>query len=71
MKGPETIEILGTKIATRHHVESCEAEQLDWSFENEFWIDPKSGFVWQSEQSIHPRSADLNLTVFRRESTPR
>jgi hypothetical protein len=69
-EGPETIEILGTAIQTRHHVERCNAEQLDWSFENEFWLDPKTGFVWQSVQDIHPRSPKLYVSVFRPESGP-
>ena len=66
-KGAETIVILGSKIQTQHHIESCKVEQLDWSFDNDFWIDPKSGYVWQSEQDIHPRSSVLSVMVFRPE----
>jgi hypothetical protein len=69
-EGPETITILDAPIETRHHVERCNAEQLDWSFENEFWLDAKTGFVWQSVQDIHPRSPKLYVTVFRPESGP-
>lgn len=70
-EGPETITILSAQIETRHHVERCKAEALDWSFENEFWLDAKTGFVWQSVQDIHPRSPKLYLTVFRPEAEPR
>ena len=69
-QGPETITILNTNIQTHHHVEDCNLDQLDWSFENDFWIDPKTGYVWQSVQHPHPRSSDLTITVFRPESTP-
>jgi hypothetical protein len=67
-EGLETIEILSVAIQTRHHVERCEAEQIDWSFENEYWLDVKTGFIWQSVQDIHPRSPKLYLSVFRPES---
>lgn len=70
-EGPETIVILSTKVETRHHIERCEAGQIDWSFENEFWLDSKTGYVWQSVQNIHPRSSLLTVTVFRPEGTPR
>lgn len=70
-EGAETITILTARIETRHHVERCEAEQIDWSFENEFWLDAKTGFVWQSVQDIHPRSPKLYLTVFRPDASAR
>jgi hypothetical protein len=67
-EGAQTITILGTAIVTRYHVERCNAEQIGWSFENEYWLDPKTGFVWQSVQDIHPRSPKLYISVFRPES---
>jgi hypothetical protein len=70
-EGPETITILETNIETRHHIEHCKAPELDWSFENEFWLDAKTGYVWQSVQNIHPRSSLLTVVVFRPESSPR
>ena len=63
--GPESIEILGTSLITRHVVESCEIAVIDWSFENEFWVDPDSGFVWQSSQYIHPKLSPLMFRVLR------
>lgn len=69
-RGPETISILGSNIQTHHHIESCKCEQLDWSFDNDFWIDPKTGYVWQSVQDIHPRSSVLSVMVFRPEGGP-
>lgn len=69
-RGPETIAILASNIQTRHHVESCEVEQLDWSFDNDFWLDAKTGYVWQSVQDIHPRSSVVTVMVFRPEGGP-
>ena len=63
--GQETIEILGTSLTTRHVVEDCEIAVIDWSFENEFWIDPDTGFVWQSSQYVHPKLSRLTFRVLR------
>jgi hypothetical protein len=63
--GQESIEILGTPLITRHLVESCEIASIDWSFENEFWVDPDTGFVWQSSQYIHPKLSPLTFRVLR------
>jgi group 4 capsule polysaccharide lipoprotein GfcB/YjbF len=63
--GEESIEILGTSLATRHVVEDCRIAVIDWSFENEFWIDPDSGFVWQSRQYVHPKLPRVTFRVLR------
>ena len=63
--GEEAIEILGTSLTTRHVVESCEIAVIDWSFENEFWVDPDTGFVWQSSQYVHPKLRPLTFRVLR------
>jgi hypothetical protein len=63
--GVETIEILGTSLTTRHLVEDCELTVIDWSFENEFWVDPDTGFVWQSSQYVHPKLSPLMFRVLR------
>ena len=63
--GEEAIEILGTSLTTRHVVESCEIRVIDWSFENEFWVDPDTGFVWQSSQYVHPKLRPLTFRVLR------
>jgi hypothetical protein len=63
--GVESIEILGTSLTTRHVVENCEIAVIDWSFENEFWVDPDTGFVWQSSQYVHPKLSPLTFRVLR------
>jgi hypothetical protein len=68
--GPETIEILGTPIATRRVEESCEVESLDWNFQSQYWTDPATRYVWRSRQYIHPRSDPVTLEVFRPELPP-
>ena len=63
--GEESIQILGTSLTTRHVVESCEIAVIDWSFENEFWVDPDTGFVWQSSQYVHPKLSPFTFRVLR------
>jgi hypothetical protein len=63
--GEESIEILGTSLTTRHVVEDCRIALIDWSFENEFWVDPDTGFVWQSSQYVHPKLPRITFRVLR------
>ena len=65
--GDDTIEIFGASIPTRHIVEHCEVPALRWKFDNDFWQDRTSGYVWRSSQHIHPKSPPLILEVFRPE----
>jgi Group 4 capsule polysaccharide lipoprotein gfcB, YjbF len=61
----ETIEILGQKLATRIVVEDCECPEFDWTFQNKFWLDADSSFVWRSEQYTHPKLDMLKVEIFR------
>ncbi len=63
--GAERIVILGDAHDTHHLIEDCTAAELDWSFTNEYWVNPASGFVWQSVQNIHPGLDPITLVTFR------
>ena len=63
--GEESIEILGTALTTRHIVEDCRIALIDWSFVNEFWVDPNTSFVWQSSQYVHPKLPRVTFRVLR------
>jgi hypothetical protein len=65
--GGENVEILGASIATRRIVEHCEVPALKWKFDNEYWEDPATGYVWRSRQYIHPKSPPIVLEVLRPE----
>jgi hypothetical protein len=67
--GDETVEIFGAPIATRHIVEHCDVPSMRWRFDNDFWEDQMSGYVWRSSQHIHPKAPILTLEVFRPEQT--
>ena len=50
MRGRETIAILDRSHDTLHVREHATASSLRWVFENDFWIDSQTGFVWKSVQ---------------------
>lgn len=63
--GPETIEILGTKIDTIVVAENCKCQEFDWEFKNRFWMDRETGAVWASQQSVHPNLPPISISVLR------
>ena len=52
--GPESVVIAELAWDTRHIRETCRAREIDWSFENDYWIDRQHGLVWKSVQHFHP-----------------
>jgi len=69
--GDDSVQILGASLPTRHIVEHCEVQVLRWKFDNDFWEDRTSGYIWRSRQYIHPKSPPLILEVLRPEqNTP-
>jgi hypothetical protein len=64
----ETITVLGSDINTVRVIEHCRCDALEWEFNNIYWIDAASGFVWQSAQYIHPNEARFTVTVLRPEA---
>ena len=65
--GDENVEILGSSILTRHVVEHCSVPTIRWRFDNEYWEDRMTGYVWRSRQYVHPKSPPIVLEVFRPE----
>jgi hypothetical protein len=66
----ETISILGSAIPAVHIVDHCAVPAMRWNFDNDYWIDKGSGYVWRSSQHIHPKSPPVVLEVFRPEQNP-
>jgi Group 4 capsule polysaccharide lipoprotein gfcB, YjbF len=66
-RGDDSVEIFGSRISTRHIVEHCTVQTMRWNFDNEFWMDKTTGYVWRSSQHIHPQSPPLILEVLRPE----
>ena len=64
-EGSETIEIADIKFDTTVYVEECRAKELDWSFENKYWVGRENGIIWRSVQHLHPNVPAVNLQVLK------
>jgi len=67
MESPQRseIHILGARLDVHHVREKGACSVLDWQFDNEYWVDHLTGFVWQSRQTIHPDLEDVAIVVLR------
>jgi hypothetical protein len=63
-RGPQSITIIGTAIATVKIEESCRSPETGWSFTDSYWLDASTGFVWHSVQHLHPAST-VQTEIFR------
>jgi len=59
------ISILGNRVITRRTNLRCSAPQLNWSFQNAYWIDPQTGTVWRSIQHVHPKLDPIEIETLR------
>lgn len=66
----EDIEILGQKLAVLRVNEDCRAEQIGWTFQNVYWVDPVTGRVWRSKQTVHPDGDSLEIELLRPPASP-
>ncbi|MBF0563162.1 MAG: YjbF family lipoprotein [Alphaproteobacteria bacterium] len=63
--GAEQVTPLDIAIPVVHLVETCRCRGVDWEFENHFWKDMKTGFVWRSVQTFVPNVPPLEMDVLR------
>ncbi len=63
--GPSSIVIAELRFDTLLIRERNEARELDWSFENLYWVDPANGLIWKSTQYIHPDIPPLELELLK------
>lgn len=63
--GREVLETLAGPLKTVVWRERCRAPQLDWSFENLFWVDEVAGQVWRSRQHVAPGGQLLDIQVMK------
>lgn len=62
--GTETVDILGTPHELLRVDEHLDAAGMDFRADNQYWVDPRDGFVWKSRQSI-PGGLTLTLTELK------
>lgn len=67
---PETIVILGNAIPTMRVAEVCDSTALGWHFTNYYWVQSDNGFVWRTQQHLHPQGGLLRTEIFRPPSGP-
>jgi hypothetical protein len=65
VRGYETIKILEHPLPTLALLEDCRSKEIDWRFQNVFWLDSETGFVWKSTQSIHPNLEPITVEILR------
>lgn len=63
--GPASVVIAELEFDTRHIRETCRARELDWRFENDYWIDPQHGLVWRSTQHFHPEMPPVEIDLLK------
>lgn len=64
MRGSQAVDIIGTRMDLKLVQERCESRKHTWSFVNDYWLDPQSGFIWRSVQHVHPRTT-LTIEILR------
>ena len=42
------------------------SKKINWKRTNRFWVDPKTYFVWKSEQNISPKLPELTLEITKK-----
>lgn len=65
--GDVAIRVPGGTMLAGHIVEHCSSTPMKWTFDNEYWEDRKTQYVWRSCQYIHPASPPVMLEVLRPE----
>jgi hypothetical protein len=63
--GEETIEILSLRFPTLVIREQCTAPLLKWRFENQYWADRNSGFIWRSRQHFVPALPPVFMEILK------
>lgn len=68
--GARKITIVEIEFDTMMVRESNSARTVDWSFENEYWVDPGDGFVWKSTQYIARSFAPVHFEILKPPTAP-
>lgn len=63
--GPQQISIVGIDFDTVVVRERCTAKRLNWSFTNDYWVDPVDGFVWRSQQTIARGFPPITIDILK------
>jgi len=61
----EIITTLQRRVPVTRIDETCSSADLQWHFENHYWIDPATRLMWRSEQHTHPKLKIIRTEVLR------
>lgn len=68
--GDEAIEIVGLRFNTIKFQEHCVCRDIGWRFTNHYWADNRTGFIWKSQQHIHPQLPVVAFDVLKPAAMP-
>lgn len=63
--GDERIEIKELVLDTALYAESNRAGGLDWTFENHYWADRRTGVIWRSVQHAAPSLPPIDIRILK------
>lgn len=63
---PEPIIIYEITYHTLKISEKVHVKNINWYYENFYWVDPQTGFIWQSKQHLHPKLDPILTSVLKR-----
>ena len=61
--GRESIKILGNSHDTLVVRESNRAQSIRWKFNNTYWLDSQTGFMWKSVQHFDPSTKPVEIQI--------
>jgi len=64
-QGSKIVNIVDIDFNTILVKETCSAKNLNWKFENLFWVDPDTGMVWKSIQHVSREFAPIIMEVLK------
>lgn len=62
----ETITIYEIPYETYRISEKVTVPEINWQFENLYWVHVEDGFIWKSKQNIHPELQPIEYSVLKR-----
>ena len=63
-KTSEEIEYFQKTLKADLYIETITTQGLRWNYENKYWINPSTGLVIKSEQTVHPRLPRITISYY-------
>ena len=64
-KGSENIKIAELDFKTEVFHERSVTREIDWNFENRYWVAPEDGLIWKSIQHMHPDVPPVTMELLK------